>query len=674
MASVTGVALVCLVALCVLGQAWGSVGAVDGVFSKADRKGLADIVSEQQRKDGSFGSLEDTYEAVSALLALRSEVKHKDDLCKYAAAELAAAKTSESVFYSVSIAELLNCGQAISKATAVFLNDAVAATDLHTNYFAIAAAYALNLGKHLGGDFDRTLLKAAVKRFADLAGAEGRFTRTAGGQESSYNSALAFQATAFAAALTEIEKEAIAEIADEVNNLVEAEALADRDDEFAFEDETGVESALETTAEVIEGIDALQRLTGKPLGIKPEHVVGLAQFFVSLDDDVSDPEAVNALATALNLLAASSVHKPVSLTVVSETLSLGSKDQLRVSVSDIFGAALGKPKVTIVRARSRTEESSIANQAMNADGETDFVYEFLASKPEQGIYIVEFRVTPGAESAVRYVRIISVANVADVSLAVSDSKTADDPSADVRKFSLETGKKLSEVVKASANSHIHLFFRLKNAAARNVAAQQVAVRLVNQKTKEEEVFDGTQTTKGYRVHIDVAAAASELNHASGLYKAELLVGDADISNSLQWHFADLQIAFPPHNATDEDEAALKPKKEIHHQFRPPASRGSDPLSRLFTLLVLSPWAVLVVGLLVLGANLRRFPFSGLEPINAPAFLASIAAIFFLLYVYWLRLNMFQALYYLAILAAPAVFFGSRALRHLHNTSAKQKKE
>lgn len=421
----------------------------------------------------------------------------------------------------------------------------------------------------------------------------------------------------------------------------------------------------------MEGIDALARLVGKPLGLKPEHVVGLTQFFVNLDDDVSDPEAVNALATALNLLGASTVHKPVSLTVVSETLTLGGKDQLRVSVTDIFGESLGKPKVTIVRAKSRNEESPIANQAMTADGDTDFVYEFLTSKPEQGIYAVEFRVAPGADSAVRYVRIVSSANVADVTLSVSDSKTPEDPAADVRKFSLETGKKLSEVVKAAANSHIHVFLRLKNAAARNVAAQQVAVRLINQKTKDEEVFDAIQTAKGYRIHIDVAAAAAELNHASGLYKAELLVGDADISNPLQWHLADLQIAFPAANA--DEEPLLKAKKEIHHQFRAPSPRGSDAISRLFTLLVLSPWAILLIGLLAIGANIRRFPFTGLEPINALAFVGSIAAIFFLLYVYWLRLNMFQTLYYLAILAAPAVFFGSRALRHLHTAGSKQKK-
>ena len=77
---------------------------------------------------------------------------------------------------------------------------------------------------------------------------------------------------------------------------------------------------------------------------------------------------------------------------------------------------------------------------------------------------------------------------------------------------------------------------------------------------------------------------------------------------------------------------------------------------------------------MLGANIGRFPTSGLEPINALAFVATIGAIFFLLYVYWLRLNMFQTLYYLALLTVPAVFFGNRALRYLHNAGNKQKRE
>lgn len=82
------------------------------------------------------------------------------------------------------------------------MNEALAKSDLHSNYFAVATAHTANLNKHLGSDFDKTALKAVVKRVVQLAGSEGRFADKPSGQESSYNTALAFQLTAFAASLT----------------------------------------------------------------------------------------------------------------------------------------------------------------------------------------------------------------------------------------------------------------------------------------------------------------------------------------------------------------------------------------------------------------------------------------------------------------------------------------
>lgn len=131
----------------------------------------------------------------------RGDFKNKDELCKFAAASLRDTTNAENVFYAVSIAEYLGCGSSLTKATAAILNAAVASADLHDNYFAIAAAYALNLHKHLTSDFDKSVLPAAIKRIAALSGSEGRFARVTGGKESSYHSALAFQATAFASAL-----------------------------------------------------------------------------------------------------------------------------------------------------------------------------------------------------------------------------------------------------------------------------------------------------------------------------------------------------------------------------------------------------------------------------------------------------------------------------------------
>lgn len=65
-----GLAILCL-ALCVIGQVLAGSDAVDGWFSKEDRKELLEVLAAKQQKDGSYGSVEDTYEAVGALFALK---------------------------------------------------------------------------------------------------------------------------------------------------------------------------------------------------------------------------------------------------------------------------------------------------------------------------------------------------------------------------------------------------------------------------------------------------------------------------------------------------------------------------------------------------------------------------------------------------------------------------
>jgi len=85
---------------------------------------------------------------------------------------------------------------------------------------------------------------------------------------------------------------------------------------------------------------------------------------------------------------------------------------------------------------------------------------------------------------------------------------------------------------------------------------------------------------------------------------------------------------------------------------------------------------LLVGLLVLGANIRKFPLDGINTLASLGFIATIGGILSLLALYWLRLNMFQTLGYLASLSLPALFFGNRALSYLYtiNRAEKTKKE
>jgi len=116
-----------------------------------------------------------------------------------------------------------------------------------------------------------------------------------------------------------------------------------------------------------------------------------------------------------------------------------------------------------------------------------------------------------------------------------------------------------------------------------------------------------------------------------------------------------------------------PLPEIHHQFRLPEKRPSEAISLGFTGLVLSPLLILFVGLIRVGANISRFPTSFMGLVFALSFEASIISILLLFVLYWLYLNMFQTLGYLAILSIPTIIFGQRTLRLLSELGDKKGK-
>jgi len=87
------------------------------------------------------------------------------------------------------------------------------------------------------------------------------------------------------------------------------------------------------------------------------------------------------------------------------------------------------------------------------------------------------------------------------------------------------------------------------------------------------------------------------------------------------------------------------------------------VSSSFTIAVLSPIFILLIGLIAVGANVRRL-FSGVHFFWGVGFLVCIAANASLIFIFWLRLTMIHTLGYLAVLSLPTVFFGQKALSSL----------
>eukprot|EP00158_Paraphelidium_tribonemae_P008120 Partr_v1_DN28479_c0_g1_i1_m41418 putative ribophorin II len=101
---------------------------------------------------------------------------------------------------------------------------------------------------------------------------------------------------------------------------------------------------------------------------------------------------------------------------------------------------------------------------------------------------------------------------------------------------------------------------------------------------------------------------------------------------------------------------FEPLPEIHHTFRADSKMPSATISYAFTLIVLAPVLFLAYSWLKLNANLSRFPSN--DParlLQSLAFVGSLAAFVYVLFMYWWSLNIFNALYLLTPICGLLVF-------------------
>ncbi|CAO3651452.1 unnamed protein product [Cunninghamella echinulata] len=103
--------------------------------------------------------------------------------------------------------------------------------------------------------------------------------------------------------------------------------------------------------------------------------------------------------------------------------------------------------------------------------------------------------------------------------------------------------------------------------------------------------------------------------------------------------------------------------EIHHQFRPSERMPSPSFSKLFSLLTLSPWLLLVVGWLSIGATPKSI-VSGLTSQRGIWILSFVGLLLiteYIFYLYWTRWNIFETMTYVGVWSLVLFVTGQRAL-------------
>jgi len=258
-------------------------------------------------------------------------------------------------------------------------------------------------------------------------------------------------------------------------------------------------------------------------------------------------------------------------------------------------------------------------------------------------------------------------SITDVEIVVSDSADQIDIKQG-KKFKAEYPTAVSNAVSVESFQHIFVNFKLKNKqTGAAVRAHQAVVRIIHTGTQEDSfVVAEYNAAKGYSAHVVVKDLRNDFHAGKDNYEFELIVGDASFSAPVSWKLAsnvNLKL-----NATAATESPFGARPEIKHVFRVPEKRPPATISFAFTIAVLAPIAILVIGWPLAGANLWNFP-TGAAFIPAVAFQVTVGAILALYFFYWAGLNMMQTLTYLSFLFVPFLFFGSKTLNHLATATA-----
>lgn len=400
---------------------------------------------------------------------------------------------------------------------------------------------------------------------------------------------------------------------------------------------------------------------------------------------VQSPKGVAELLEVLKLLTNNKYHVPVCVSIFGRTNLNPSRPVVSVRVTNVLGKSLGPAAVS---AESSAWSGKKNLQAVQGDS-TLFALNFLESKPRRGSYDITLNVVPtkadarliGSTGAVIKVTVLTEVVVEGAEIGVADR----DQATSVKSSALKHPAALSEVLEADYQQKLILKFALKDKSAGDgIAAHQVFVQLVSEETKQEIVFivepeSITTANSGlYKFDLNVAARAKDFGHNSGRYVLSLLVGDSVIANPFVWKIGAVKLSFPtgsgevvskvPKSSAPWMKAVYEPKPEIRHLFRVPEKRPPTIVSDTFSILVLLPLVILFGLWIKIGINFSNLQLS----LAALLFHSSVAAIFALYLVFWLRLNMFTTVKCLLGLAVVAFLSGHSLLRKLAAQREKNK--
>ncbi|KAK9888583.1 hypothetical protein WA026_000822 [Henosepilachna vigintioctopunctata] len=364
---------------------------------------------------------------------------------------------------------------------------------------------------------------------------------------------------------------------------------------------------------------------------------------------VQTSKGIVALLEAIKSLTTSSVS-PVSIGVIGKPIVFIEKPDLKVRVSDLFGAPLKPvpgPVVAVSATRLVDDVVVLSKQPLSAgSGQSEFVLPLHLDPDHYQIVL-----SVGSHTATLYVRVLGPVNMKSFEIGLSDIDGTSAP----RLTALEYPNKLGQPLQADSSNVLVAKFALSK------PIHQAFLRLYS--PKKEIVFIAEQdNNKIYKVEVNLN---SELTY-SGSFDIELILGDPVMSNPIKWNMAKIDLNL------GKDESEVKsfkgPKPEIKHLFRQAEKRPSPTVSLFFSILTALPLLLLVILWLKIGLNFANFSIVSLP------FHFGFGSILCLFLCFWLKLDMFTTCAWLIPLGAFTFLSGHKVLSRVACSKKTEKKE
>ncbi|KAG0025350.1 proteasome regulatory particle base subunit [Podila clonocystis] len=217
---------------------------------------------------------------------------------------------------------------------------------------------------------------------------------------------------------------------------------------------------------------------------------------------------------------------------------------------------------------------------------------------------------------------------------------------------------------ADPTDHLKLSFKVENSER----PHQAMVRFQSKDEQADQIMVAASVKKASgkgRFELDFAKSDKKFKYGTRKYDMTLLVGGPQVEESLQYALGEIEVRGPSTNPpVRAARVQYQAQPEIHHQFRPDQKLINVAISGFFSLLVLSPVAVLIGLWSQLGIKFEPLKALAQNPVDlimAVVFFASLTGIEYVFYSYWTHVTLFPVLQYLGVLSVVAIASGRSVL-------------